>query len=87
MNTSGACRLNRNILFSFLVGSFNLAGRSDSFSRNTIRCYRNHHTGSIRTHPRAHSFRNLRRILRLGNWLPVRNLRTHCVCILQIQLP
>jgi hypothetical protein len=24
MNTSGACRLNRNILFSFLVGSFNL---------------------------------------------------------------
>jgi hypothetical protein len=31
MNTSGACRLNRNILFSFLVGSFNLAGRSDNF--------------------------------------------------------
>ena len=25
MNTSGACRLNKNILFSFLVGSFNLA--------------------------------------------------------------
>jgi hypothetical protein len=33
MNTSGACRLNKNILFSFLVGSFNLAGRSDSFLR------------------------------------------------------